>query len=65
VDNEFSQLRSKAIPRHSIQWGLITSKKKEKWLITEGGKSEKKRTPWPLVRKRTIPTEQPPFVGEI
>jgi hypothetical protein len=24
-----------------------------------------KQTPWPLVRKRTIPTEQPPLVGEI
>jgi hypothetical protein len=24
-----------------------------------------KQTPWPLVRKRTIPTERPPFVDEI
>jgi hypothetical protein len=24
-----------------------------------------KRTPWPLVRKRTIPTERPPLVDEI
>jgi hypothetical protein len=24
-----------------------------------------KKTPWPLVRKRTIPTEQPPHVGEV
>jgi hypothetical protein len=24
-----------------------------------------KQTPWPLVRKRTIPTERPPLVGEI
>jgi hypothetical protein len=24
-----------------------------------------KQTLWPLVRKRTIPTEQPPLVGEI
>jgi hypothetical protein len=23
------------------------------------------KTPWPLVRKRTIPTERPPLVGEI
>jgi hypothetical protein len=22
-------------------------------------------TPWPLVRKRTIPTERPPLVGEV
>jgi hypothetical protein len=24
-----------------------------------------KRSPWPLVRKRTIPTERPPLVDEI
>jgi hypothetical protein len=24
-----------------------------------------KTTPWPLVRKRTIPTERPPLVGEV
>jgi hypothetical protein len=24
-----------------------------------------KKNPWHLVRKRTIPTEQPPLVGEI
>jgi hypothetical protein len=27
-------------------------------------KNEKKN-PWPLVRKRTIPTERPPHVGEV
>jgi hypothetical protein len=25
----------------------------------------KNETPWPLVRKRTIPTERPPLVDEI
>jgi hypothetical protein len=25
----------------------------------------KKKTPWLLVRKRTIPTERPPLVGEV
>jgi hypothetical protein len=25
----------------------------------------KKQTPWPLVRKRTLPTERPPLVDEI
>jgi hypothetical protein len=25
---------------------------------------ESNTTPWPLVRKRTIPTERPPLVGE-
>jgi hypothetical protein len=24
-----------------------------------------KKTPWPLVRERTIPTERPPLVDEI
>jgi hypothetical protein len=28
-----------------------------------GGK--KKKTPWPLVRERTIPTDRPPLVDEI
>jgi hypothetical protein len=27
--------------------------------------TKKKKTPWPLVRKRTIPTERPPYVGEV
>jgi hypothetical protein len=31
---------------------------------TKGTKGYK-QTPWPLVRKRTIPTERPPLVGEI
>jgi hypothetical protein len=33
--------------------------------IGELGKTNKKQTPWPLVRKRTIPTERPPLVSEI
>jgi hypothetical protein len=24
-----------------------------------------KKTPWPLVHKRTIPTEEPPLIGEV
>jgi hypothetical protein len=28
-------------------------------------KTNKKQTPWPLVRKRTILTERPPLLGEI
>jgi hypothetical protein len=27
--------------------------------------TKKKQTPWLLVRERTIPTERPPFVGEV
>jgi hypothetical protein len=26
---------------------------------------KKKKTPWPLVRERTIPTDRPPLVDEI
>jgi hypothetical protein len=28
-------------------------------------KQKKKKTPWPLVRERTIPTDRPPLVDEI
>jgi hypothetical protein len=28
-------------------------------------KLQEKKTPWLLVRKRTIPTERPPLVGEV
>jgi hypothetical protein len=28
-------------------------------------KKKEKETPWPLVRKRTIPTDRPPLVDEI
>jgi hypothetical protein len=31
----------------------------------EVAKYHTKQTPWPLARKRTIPTELPPLVGEI
>jgi hypothetical protein len=27
--------------------------------------TKKKKTPWPLVRERTIPTDRPPLVDEI
>jgi len=27
--------------------------------------NHKTKTPWPLVRERTIPTERPPPVGEV
>jgi hypothetical protein len=32
---------------------------------TAGGQYKRKHTPWPLVRKRNIPNERPPLVGEI
>jgi hypothetical protein len=28
-------------------------------------KNNKKKTPWPEVRKRTMPTERPQLVGEV
>jgi hypothetical protein len=33
--------------------------------ITKKTKKKTKKTPCPLVRKRTIPTERPPIVGEV
>jgi hypothetical protein len=35
----------------------------EKYKIIMG--HTKQNTPWLLVRKRTIPTERPPLVGEV
>jgi hypothetical protein len=28
-------------------------------------RTKQKKTPWPLVRKRSIPTERPPLIDEI
>jgi hypothetical protein len=36
-----------------------------KILISVLQKKQTKQTPWPLVRKRIIPTERPPLVDEI
>jgi hypothetical protein len=33
--------------------------------LPQYGSGYTKQTPWPVVRKRTIPTEQPPLVGEV
>jgi hypothetical protein len=27
--------------------------------------NKRKQTQWPVVRKRNVPTKQPPFVGEV
>jgi hypothetical protein len=37
----------------------------EQWLNWWRHKMGSKQTPWPLVRRRTIPTERPPLVDEI
>jgi hypothetical protein len=39
----------------------------EGWKEGEGQKQkqQQQQTPWPLVRKRTVPTERPPLVDEI
>jgi hypothetical protein len=34
-------------------------------LLFSWHKTNKQKTPWPLVRKRTIPTERPSLVVEI
>jgi hypothetical protein len=33
--------------------------------LVHSNTNKTKQTPWPLVRKRNIPTERPPLVGEI
>jgi hypothetical protein len=48
---------------HGNNHGLIwDSRRTKKYIITW---PKYKQTPWPLVRKRTIPTEWPPLVDEI
>jgi hypothetical protein len=42
----------------SVQQGLKSHNLKKK-------SYKKKHTPWPLVRKRTIPTDRPPLVGKV
>jgi hypothetical protein len=37
----------------------------EKRIFEEISLMKQKQTPWPLVRKRTIPTGRPSVVGEI
>jgi hypothetical protein len=32
---------------------------------SHSNKTKQKQSPWPVVRKRTIPTELPPLVGEV
>jgi hypothetical protein len=39
--------------------------KKNNIISQQTNKQTNKQTPWPLIRKRTIPTEQPPLVHEI
>jgi hypothetical protein len=34
-------------------------------LTTNLSNDQKKQTPWPIVRERTIPTDRPPIVDEI
>jgi hypothetical protein len=37
----------------------------DKWCIELYKNKTTEQTPWLLVRKRTIPTERPPLVGEV
>jgi hypothetical protein len=41
------------------------SKSKITYISQTTDTSNKKKTQWPLVRERTIPTERPPLAGEI
>jgi hypothetical protein len=55
---KYTQFERIQMAQSNIQWRLIVSKQTNKQTKT-------KQTPWPLVRKRTIPTGRPPLVEEI
>jgi hypothetical protein len=44
---------------------FVTENPNKMFIWYLGNLSNKKQTPWPLVRERTIPTERPPLVDEI
>jgi hypothetical protein len=49
---------------HSARYGGLDLKESDK-SISFGVPKKKKQTPWPLVRKRTIPTDRPSLVDDI
>jgi hypothetical protein len=61
----FTQSRRTEVSQ--IPNGNITRAEFKKYEVTVTGtnKQTNKQTPWPSVRKRTIPTERPPLVSEI
>jgi hypothetical protein len=50
--------------KNVVFWDIKTQQQKPEYNATML-KDTKKKTPWPLVRKRTISTERPPLVVEI
>jgi hypothetical protein len=50
---------------HSYQPMNILRSLNDQGLQALNATNKTKQTPWPLVRKRTIPTERPPLVSEI
>jgi hypothetical protein len=52
------------MPIMALEWKYLDLNKKSA-LIYSREFSDSKRTPWPLVRKGTIPTERLPLVDEI
>jgi hypothetical protein len=60
-------LKQNNVPVHTLPISLIEGKENVLWqnAVTLFWLPQCSETPWPLVCKRTIPTERPPLVGEI
>jgi hypothetical protein len=49
-----------------VDWiGSVEDRYRWRALVNSVMNLQKKKSPWPLVRERTIPTERPPLVDEI
>jgi hypothetical protein len=53
------------ISEDTILLPLFREDRRRYVLLISYMQEEAKQTPWPLVRKRTIPTDRPPLVDEI
>jgi hypothetical protein len=65
-----AELFQSSTPRQWALWNISDiyyniSEPRRRYLSYTEMPHKQKQTPWPLVCKRTIPTEQPPLVGEI
>jgi hypothetical protein len=60
---ETERLQSIAIARKCTSTQLFTSARPTGAFVDK--QTNKKRTPWPSVRKRTMLAERPPLVGEV
>jgi hypothetical protein len=44
---------------------LVMIWKETEEVLSHNSLQEKKKTPWPVFRQRTLPTERPPLVSEV